>query len=179
MVERAVFLDRDGVLNESELVGGAPRPPARPEDFRLLPGVEEACRALRGAGFALLVVTNQPDVARGALTREAVERVNALLSARLPVDEVLTCFHDDADACGCRKPRAGLLLEAASRRGLDLGRSYMVGDRWKDVEAGRAAGCRSVLIERDYSERRRCRPDWIARDLPDAVRIILQQEAAP
>src|SRR5262245_43916263 len=119
----AVFLDRDGVLNRAFVRDGVPCPPATPEEFELLPGVVEAARRLAGAGFALVVVTNQPDVARGTQTREAVERVNDLVRASLPVLDVLTCYHDRGEGCECRKPRPGMLLEAARRWGLDLKRS--------------------------------------------------------
>src|SRR5262249_27957174 len=140
------------------------------------PGVHEALHRLRAAGFPLVVVTNQPDVARGTQTREHVEEMHEHLRAELPVVDVLTCFHDTADGCGCRKPRPGLLLAAARRWRLDSQRSYMLGDRWSDVAAGQAAGCQTVLLDRPYSSRERCAPDYCARDLADAVRWILGQQ---
>src|SRR5438046_1215247 len=132
----AVFLDRDGVLNRIAVCDGVPHPPPCLGDFELLPGVPEAARRLAETGFALVVVTNQPDVARGTQTRDNVEEMNGRVRAALPVLGVLTCYHDNADGCDCRKPRPGLLLEAARRWRLDLGRSFMVGDRWSDVAAG-------------------------------------------
>lgn len=171
----AVLLDRDGVLNEVFVEDGVTHPPTRPADFTLLPGVAEALTLLAEAGFPMVVVTNQPDVARGSQTREGVEEINDLVRSRLPVLDVLTCFHDTADDCNCRKPRPGLLEEAARRFGLDLVRSFMIGDRWSDVEAGRVAGCRTVLIEGPYSGRERCRPDHCARDLPEAAGWVLSR----
>jgi D-glycero-D-manno-heptose 1,7-bisphosphate phosphatase len=151
----AVFLDRDGVINATIFRDGKPRAPDRVEDFVFLPGVEDAVARLRGAGFAIVVVTNQPDVARGWQTRERVDAMNALVCERLAVDALKVCFHDTADGCACRKPLPGMLHEAARELGLDVADSYMVGDREGDVEAGRAAGCRaSILIRVDASEER-------------------------
>jgi D-glycero-D-manno-heptose 1,7-bisphosphate phosphatase len=172
-VRTAVFLDRDGVLNHTIVRRGIPHPPDDVAACVLLPGVRQACQLLTSAGYVLLVVTNQPDVARGRQCRARVERINAWLQYTLPIQQVLTCYHDTADRCVCRKPKPGLLLQAAQRWGITLPQSFMVGDRWSDVEAGRAAGCTGVLIERAYSERDRCQPAWVARDLLAAVDIIM------
>jgi D-glycero-D-manno-heptose 1,7-bisphosphate phosphatase len=171
----AVFLDRDGVINEISVTDGVPHPPNSVEEFRFLPGVREACAALTSAGYLLIVVTNQPDVARGTQTRAQVEEMNRLVQQELQVDLVLTCYHDNADACDCRKPKPGLLLRAASKWEIDLPRSFMIGDRWSDTEAGKTAGCKTILIEKDYSQRDKCQPDWIALDLPTASRLIPSQ----
>jgi D-glycero-D-manno-heptose 1,7-bisphosphate phosphatase len=171
---RAVFLDRDGVLNRARVVDGVPHPPDSVKDLELLPGVEEACRRLREAGLLLIVVTNQPDVARGAQTLEEVEALNRELSSRLPLDEIRVCPHDDGDACQCRKPAPGMLLDAARDRGIDLERSVMVGDRWRDVEAGRRAGCKTIFIDWGYSERAPEAPDLIVQQLDEAVPWILE-----
>jgi D-glycero-D-manno-heptose 1,7-bisphosphate phosphatase len=173
---RAVFLDRDGVLNASRHVDGVPRPPARLEDLRLLPGVVEACHRLRDARFLLVVATNQPDVARGDQSLECVEQMNAALRAMLPLDDVLVCYHDDSDDCTCRKPRPGLLLEAARRWRIELSRSFMVGDRWRDVAAGRSAGCRTVLV-RGSAEAVAVAPDHATDSLGDAAEWILAAAA--
>ena len=170
----AVFLDRDGVLNRVFERDGVTHPPASPQEFELLPGVGEAAARLAEAGFPLVVITNQPDVARGSQTRAGVEALNDLVRSALPVLGVLTCYHDNADGCACRKPKPGLLLEAARRWGLDLGRSFMVGDRWSDVAAGRAAGCRTVLVETPYSGRHRCAPDHVTADLAGAADWIIR-----
>jgi D-glycero-D-manno-heptose 1,7-bisphosphate phosphatase len=170
---KAVFLDRDGVLNRCFLRDGVTRPPAHLDELELLPGVPQALARLAAAGFALVVVTNQPDVARGTQTRAAVEAINARLLDELPLLDVFTCFHDGPDGCACRKPRPGLLLEAAARYGLDLGCSFLVGDRWSDVVAGQAAGCRAVLIDTPHSGPERCRPDHRAADLGAAADWIL------
>ncbi len=169
----AVFLDRDGVLNHAPVRAGRPHPPAALDEVELLPGVAEACRRLAGAGWALVVVTNQPDIARGTTDRARVDELNRAVTDGLPVLDVLVCPHDDADGCACRKPRPGLLLEAAERWGLDLAGSVMVGDRWRDVDAGRAAGVRTVFVDRGYAEALRGRPDHVVADLPAAAELLL------
>jgi D-glycero-D-manno-heptose 1,7-bisphosphate phosphatase len=172
-LEGAVFLDRDGVLNHSPVVNGRPYAPATVEAFTLLPGVPDAVARLRAAGFALVVVSNQPDVARGRQSRAVVDAMHAVLRERLGLTDIRVCFHDDADACACRKPKPGLLLDAARERRLDLARSFMVGDRWRDVGAGRNAGCRTVFIDYAYDEPRPDAPDAVVSSLAEAAEWIL------
>jgi D-glycero-D-manno-heptose 1,7-bisphosphate phosphatase len=150
---RAVFLDRDGVLNRAIIRGGRPHPPANLGELEILPDVPGALAALKECGFLLLVVTNQPDVARGSQQRAVVESIHEALRTVLPIDDFFVCFHDDRDACGCRKPKPGLLLQAAAKYGLELKSSYLIGDRWRDIEAGQAAGCATLWIDRGYAER--------------------------
>jgi D-glycero-D-manno-heptose 1,7-bisphosphate phosphatase len=152
-LKRAVFLDRDGVLNRALLREGKPFAPSSLADFEVLPDAADCLAELKRLGFLLIVVTNQPEVARGTLAPGALEEMHAALGAQLPLDDILCCFHDDADGCECRKPRPGLLLEAARRYGIDLARSFLIGDRWRDIEAGAAAGCRTVWIDYGYRER--------------------------
>jgi len=170
---RAVFLDRDGVINRAFVRDGKPYPPSGPEELEILPGVPEALSRLSAAGFRLVVVTNQPDVARGRQSRETVGAIHTVLRNRLPIDEFRVCYHDDADCCTCRKPAAGMLLQAAADLGLDLPACFLVGDRWRDVEAGKNAGCATAFIDYGYSERRPEDPDKIVRSLPEAADWIL------
>lgn len=171
MNRRAVFLDRDGVVLASEVRGGVPRP--RHEQPELLPGVGQALSALSSEGFHVLIVTNQPDIARGVVSRAQVDAIHAWLRERLPeVEEIRVCAHDDADGCNCRKPRPGLLQQG----GWDFPRSYMIGDRWRDIEAGRAAGCVTVFIDRGYDEGIGAQYDHRAVDLPEAAAWILARE---
>jgi D-glycero-D-manno-heptose 1,7-bisphosphate phosphatase len=172
---RAVFLDRDGVLNEAVVVRGKPFPPDSVADLVLTPGVEAACAALREAGYLLIMVTNQPDIARGTRDRAAVDAINDALRRRLTLDDVLVCPHDDDDGCTCRKPRPGLILDAAARWHVTLSDSVMVGDRWRDIDAGHGAGCRTVLLFRDYDERPAAGADLIAGTLREAVPWIVAQ----
>ena len=171
----AVFLDRDGVLNEVDVRDGTPHPPSGVEQLRLLPGVVEACYRLRELGFALVVVTNQPDIARGKQTRDEVDRLHDALCARLPLDDIVVCAHDDADDCPCRKPRPGMILDAAARMDLDLAESVCVGDRWRDVEAGKRAGVMAIFVDRGYGERRPTDADATVASLPEAVEVIESQ----
>jgi D-glycero-D-manno-heptose 1,7-bisphosphate phosphatase len=174
-LRRAVFLDRDGVINRTYLRDGVSIPPATVEQFEFLPGVIESARRLSASGFVLVVVTNQPDVARGRTTRDNVERLNDIVRQSLPVVEVLTCYHDRGDNCPCRKPKPGMLLESAARHEIDLGRSFMVGDRPSDIEAGQAAGCRTVLVVTPHGGSERCSPDHSVADLAAAAEWILLQ----
>lgn len=174
-MHRAVFLDRDGVLNRVFLqADGKTHPPASPQDLEVLPGVLDFCLSLHRAGFLLIVVTNQPDVARGTQRLEVVEAINMELRRLLPLDDIRVCYHDEADNCPCRKPKPGMLLEAGLDWGLEFLTSFMVGDRWTDVEAGRRAGCKTVLVHAAISEERRCQPDFQAASLQEAERWILQ-----
>ena len=168
---RAVFLDRDGVLNRAVVREGRPYPPASAAELEIDPEAPRILAELKRAGFLLLVATNQPDVARGAQTRAEVEAIHRALRQALPLDGVLVCWHDDADACGCRKPAPGLMVEAGARYGIDLARSFLIGDRWRDVEAGRRAGCATVWIDRGYQERGPSEP-------PDACVGSLAEAAA-
>jgi D-glycero-D-manno-heptose 1,7-bisphosphate phosphatase len=171
-MRRAVFLDRDGVLNRTIVRDGTPYPPRDVGELELLPGVAQALSLLAQQGFLLVVVTNQPDVARGTQTRETIEQINQRLRESLPILAILTCYHDNADQCACRKPRPGMILEAAKRYDIDLRQSFMVGDRWSDVAAGRAAGCTTLLIDVSYNQRERCIPDYDVADLLAATEII-------
>jgi D-glycero-D-manno-heptose 1,7-bisphosphate phosphatase len=169
----AVFLDRDGVLNQVFVRDDVTHPPTCVEEFVLLPGAAKAVRRLHAAGFVLVVVTNQPDVARGVQTHEGVEAIHARLRAELPMLEVLACYHDNGDNCACRKPKPGMLWQAAHRWRLDLSRSFLVGDRWSDLAAGQAAGCHTLLVETPYSGAARCRPDHCVHSLAEAADWIL------
>ena len=172
----AVFVDRDGVINKGVIRQGRPHPPDSVDEVEILPGVAEALQRLKAAGFAVIVVTNQPDVARGRQTVEVVEAINRTLARELPIDEFRVCFHDDADDCLCRKPKPGLLTRAPH---YDLARSFMVGDRWRDVEAGRTAGVRgAILVEYGYDESLSAEPDVRVGSLLEAADWILAHAAA-
>lgn len=173
MPQRVVFLDRDGVLNRAFPEGGTTRPPMSVAELELLPGVKESLARLRAAGFALVVVTNQPDVARGKQTRAAVEEINATMRAELPLLDVFACYHDGPDKCSCRKPQPGMLLAAAAKHDLDLDSAFLIGDRWSDIVAAHAAGCAAVLIDTPFSNAERCNPDHRAADITGAANWIL------
>jgi D-glycero-D-manno-heptose 1,7-bisphosphate phosphatase len=168
-----IFLDRDGVLNEAFLGDGSPIPPRTPADFRLLPGVVEACTTFAEHGLALVVVTNQPDLARGALSRADLEAMHDVLRTSLPLDAIMVCEHDSAEGCPCRKPRPGMILEAARALDLDLDASVAVGDRWRDIDAARRAGVHAVHIEWNHGESLRQSPDATFSSLFEARDHIL------
>jgi transaldolase len=177
---RAVFFDRDGVLNDAVVRDGLPYPPASLAEMRIPPGLPHQIARVRSAGFLAIGVTNQPDVARGLQTREAADAMNHAVRAAVHLDALLVCYHDDADRCRCRKPAPGLLEAAAQRYGIDLSQSIMVGDRWRDVEAGRRASCRTVFIDYDYREAKPMpEADVTVRSLEDSVAWILDESAAP
>lgn len=176
VIMRAVFLDRDGVINRATVRDGKPYPPGTLDELEVLDGVPDALSKLREAGFRLIVVTNQPDVARGTQTRETVEAMHARLTSELAVDEVVACYHD-GDACDCRKPKPGALLEAARRHGVALERSFMVGDRWRDIEAGQRAGCRCLFVDHGYREQQPAGQFVRVASLADAAEWILGNQS--
>ncbi len=176
-VNRAVFLDRDGVINRALEKESKPYPPTSLAEFEILPEVPAACAKLKAAGFLLVVATNQPDVGRGTLKQEVVEKIHAHMLAQLPIDRVEVCYHagQGLSDCDCRKPKPGMLLRAAKELNIDLVQSWMVGDRWRDVDCGHAAGCKTIFIDRGYAEELKQKPDFSARNLGEAADIILSQ----
>lgn len=150
---RAVFLDRDGVINRAVVKDGKPFPPANTDELEIFPDASSALADLKCRGFLLIVVTNQPDVARGKQQRSVVEQINLAITSALPLDQVLVCYHSEKEKCDCRKPLPGLLVRAAREYQIDLAASFMVGDRWRDIDAGHNAGCKTVLIDYAYKER--------------------------
>jgi D-glycero-D-manno-heptose 1,7-bisphosphate phosphatase len=173
---RAIFLDRDGVLNRALVREGKPFPPRALAEVEILPGVPEALLALKEAGFILITVSNQPDVARGTLSRDTVDSINAYLGERMPMDRFIMCYHDSSDNCLCRKPKPGMLLEGALEFNIDLSGSYMIGDRWRDVEAGINAGCKTFFIEYGYDERQPESYNFATSSLFKAAQKILSTE---
>lgn len=174
--KRAVFLDRDGVLNQLLPGGPAGTSPQSVAETIIYPDVPGALARLHNAGFLLIVTTNQPDVARGRQSRAGVESIHAHLAAQLPLDDIEVCYHDDVDDCACRKPKPGLIRDAAARHGIDIAASYMVGDRWRDVDAGLAAGCTTILIERRHQEELRGKPAVAVASLGEAAAWIEKRE---
>jgi D-glycero-D-manno-heptose 1,7-bisphosphate phosphatase len=173
---RAVFLDRDGVLNRAIVRNGQPFSPARVSELELLPDAREACDLLKASGFHLVVVTNQPEVGRGTIDRKSVEQINEKISGSLPIDRIEVCYDCD-DSSEFRKPNPGMLKHAAEALDVDLDRSFMVGDRWRDVDCGYAAGCRTIFIDHGYSEPLKKLPHYRVKNLLEAARIIVEVAA--
>jgi D-glycero-D-manno-heptose 1,7-bisphosphate phosphatase len=169
---RAVFLDRDGVINRNTVRDGRPVGPATLADFVILPGVPEAVEAFRAAGYLVIVATNQPAAGAGL-----VEAMHAKMRQALRLDDVKICPHTEAENCNCRKPKPGLLLEAAKQHGIALPESWMIGDRWRDIDAGRAAGCRTIFVDHHYAnEPRPQAPDFTVASLAEAVPIVVEKK---
>jgi D-glycero-D-manno-heptose 1,7-bisphosphate phosphatase len=173
----AVFLDRDGTINRAVVRDGKPYPPSDLTGLDILPGAAEAVRRLKQEGFLIIVVTNQPDVATGKTSRATVEEIHERLRHCMPIDDFKVCYEVDSPNCTCYKPKPGLLLEAAAQRGIDLAGSYMIGDRWRDVGAGQAAGCKTFFIDCGYGEQLSYTPDWVVSSLGEAAEIILSSRA--
>lgn len=170
MLNRAVFLDRDGVLNHAIIKKGKPYPPANLDELQIMEDGFAALSRLKAAGFFLICVTNQPDVARGKILKTTVEAINQAISQALPLNEIRVCYHDDDDNCACRKPLPGLLLNAACEHDIALTNSFMIGDRWRDIDAGWRAGCKTILLDYAYQEKSSTiAPDFITTTLTEAV----------
>jgi D-glycero-D-manno-heptose 1,7-bisphosphate phosphatase len=175
----AVFFDRDGVLNHAVVRAGKPYPPKDLSEFQIVDRAREQLLRLKALGFLLVVVTNQPDIARGRQTQSRVDEMNERLRRELPLDDILVCPHGSNDGCNCRKPSPGLLLHAAGRFGIEMKKSFLIGDRWRDIDAGHAAGCTTVLIDCGYREQGPARePALRAHSLAEAVSFIANHRAA-
>lgn len=177
----AVFLDRDGVLNRSLVRDGKPYAPRNLSDFHILPEAAAALARLKAAGYLLVVVTNQPDIGNALVDPATVAAMHDLLRKALPIDDIRCCPHTREDGCACRKPRPGMLLDAAAEWNIDLAASAMIGDRAGDMAAGRAAGCGlCIFIDRGYAETGPdIEADLIVRDLGDAVGWLLESQKPP
>ncbi len=169
----AVFFDRDGVLIEADIRNGMPYSVQSLDEMRIFPGVKGAIKTLKEAGFKIIAATNQPDVATGKQEKRVVEAMNQHLMETLAIDAFKVCYHVDEDDCQCRKPKAGMLIEAAQEWSIDLGRSFMVGDRWRDIDAGKAAGCKTLFIDYGYREQSPENPDFVIGSVVEASEIIL------
>jgi D-glycero-D-manno-heptose 1,7-bisphosphate phosphatase len=172
--KKAIFLDRDGVLNKLIFRNGKAQAPYTLEEFELFPGVEQACKKFKDHHFLIIVVTNQPDVARGWVNKDSVELINKKISEQIHIDEIKICFHVNADNCECRKPMPGMLLEAADHWNINLLESFMIGDRYSDISAGIKAGCKTILIgpgdeKGDFPD-----PHYSADSLIESVDFILK-----
>jgi D-glycero-D-manno-heptose 1,7-bisphosphate phosphatase len=171
--ERAVFLDRDGVINKVILREGKPFSPRRLDQYVLNDGIREAVQQLKNNGFKIIVVSNQPDLARGEITEDILHSMTERLKSEIPIDDIYICPHDDHHKCSCRKPRPGMLLQAAQKWDIDLTESFLIGDTWKDMEAGKACGCKTILLDACYNQDARC--DLRVKSLSEAASIILEK----
>ncbi|HZR25046.1 MAG TPA: HAD family hydrolase [Vicinamibacterales bacterium] len=175
LIRRAVFLDRDGIINSPCVRDGKPYAPVTASEFVLCPDAPAIVHMLRAAGFELAVVTNQPEIARGTISPAALDAMHAIVRSELAIEHIFVCPHDDGDGCVCRKPKPGMILTAARQLDVDLRASFMIGDRWRDVGAGRNAGCRTVLVDYGYDDPRSYEPDYRATSVGEAAEWVIAQ----
>ena len=171
-MRRAIFLDRDGTLNKAFIKNGLPFSPLSFSEFEILPGIKESILRFKKLNFVCLLVTNQPDVSRGKIKKNVVIQMNRLLKSEVKLDDIFVCYHDDLDNCECRKPKPGLLLDAGKKWNINLNKSYMIGDRWKDVQAGINAGCKTIFINNNYKENKEVKANFTTDTLLSAVHIL-------
>ena len=150
-MKRAVFLDRDGVVNEVVFRNGEVASPRSLEEFTWTEDIQKAINQLKSASFLVFIITNQPDIARKKMDPLFLDQVSKLIHQELPIDEIVVCPHDNQDNCPCRKPKPGMILTLAQKWNIDLSQSFLIGDSWKDMSAGKAANCKTILIQRDYN----------------------------
>ncbi len=171
-MKRAIFLDRDGVLNETIIKKKEITSPLNLDELKLIPGVKETLFTFKKYGYLLIMVTNQPDIARNKNTKKNVEEINNFLKNHLNLDDIFVCYHDDKDFCDCRKPKSGMLIEASKKYNIDLLKSYIIGDRWRDVGAGKNAKCKTIFIDFKYQEKLISKPDYTITNIADARNIV-------
>ena len=171
-MKKAIFLDRDGVINKAFIKDGLPKSPNSLSELKILPGVKESILRLKELDFICLVVTNQPDVPRGKINKNTVIEINNFLLKEIKLDDFFVCYHDDNDNCDCRKPKPGLLLEASKKWNVELKKSFMIGDRWRDIQAGEKIGCKTIFIDYKYKEKKPKNPDFTTDTLLKATYII-------
>ena len=174
-MDKAVFLDRDGVLNRVYVRDGKSYAPRNIKDFILLPYAVPSVKKLREAGYLVIVVTNQPDINNGLITRENVDKMHIQLKRKTLVNEIFLCPHSREENCGCRKPKAGMLIEAANLFHINLRKSFMIGDRASDIAAGLEAGCRTIFINRKYNETAPVTQEITFLSIKSATNYIIKQ----
>lgn len=172
-MKKAVFFDRDGTLNKSFIIKNKPYAPKSYKDFQIFPESIEVVRILKKAGYLIVVVTNQPDISTGLISKSELKKMHRDLKKTLDIDEIFHCPHTDEKGCKCRKPKPGMIHKAKKKWGIDLNKSYLVGDQWKDIEAGRSAGVMTILVKRSYSGN--CLPHYTVKKIGDVVDIILNR----
>ena len=171
MGKSAIFLDRDGIVNKAIVKNNKPYSPQNFEELELVTGIRQLIEFLKHK-YLIFVVSNQPEVARGNQNKEDVETINDYLSSQLSIDSFLICFHDDQDFCNCRKPKAGLILWAAEKYDIDLKSSWVIGDRWRDIEMGKKVGCKTIFVNYNYDETQPLKPDFIVKSINEIFIII-------
>ena len=173
-MKKAIFLDRDGIINHVKLVEGKPYPPSDLSEFIIMSNIKEFLELSHKNNYLNIIITNQPDVSRGKITASAVEEINSFIKANLKIDDIYTCFHDDKDFCECRKPKPGNIIKAALNYQIDLSNSYMIGDRWRDIESGKNAGCKTIYVDYNYRETKPTAYDFKVNSVKELKGIVFQ-----
>ena len=171
-MKKAVFLDRDGVINKAFIKNGLPESPNSLSELEILPRVKESILRLKKLNFICLVVTNQPDVQRGKIKKNTIIKMNNFLKKKIELDDIFVCYHDDQDNCNYRKPKPGLLLQARKKWNVDFKKSFIVGDRWRDIQAGKKVGCKTIFLDYKYKDIKPKNPDFVTDTLLNATYII-------
>jgi D-glycero-D-manno-heptose 1,7-bisphosphate phosphatase len=172
MTRKAVLLDRDGIINQPIIINGKPFPPSSLSEFELVDSIGVCLDLLRNRGYLLIIFTNQPDVARGKTRAAEVEGLHEFVRKRLPIDKIYSCYHDNSDNCECRKPKPGMIHKAEKDFDLDLSQCFVVGDRWRDIDAGTSAGCMTIFVDYGYDENLRKKPDYTVNKVLEITNII-------
>ena len=171
-MKKAIFLDRDGVLNNVNVNKGKPFSPSSFKEFKVLPNVRSTIEKFKLLNYLCIVVTNQPDISRGKISKNEVSKMNNYLKKQIKIDDLFACYHDDVDECECRKPKPGLLFFAGKKWDIDFKKSYLIGDREKDILAGNAAGCKTIFIDNNYGEKKPLSQNFTITSLEQTLKII-------
>jgi D-glycero-D-manno-heptose 1,7-bisphosphate phosphatase len=169
---RAVFLDRDGIINKSIIIRNKPFSPKCVQEVKIIDGIDDLLRFLATNNYLIIVITNQPEISRGNITEKNVFAINDYLEWLLPINEIYTCPHQDSDNCVCRKPKIGSYLDAIRKYKIDVSQSFNIGDRWRDIEAGRSAGLKNIFVNYGYSEKQPENSDYIVKSVKDIIPIF-------
>ena len=168
----AVFLDRDGTLNKAYIKKGLPISPPSFNKLKIIKGVKKSINKLKKLNFMCIMITNQPDVARAKIKKKTVIKMNSFIKSKLKLDDIFVCYHDDKHKCKCRKPKPGLLIQASKKWKIDFSKSFMIGDRWKDISAGKKVGCKTIFINNNYKLDKIVNADFTYKTLLKAVNKI-------
>jgi D-glycero-D-manno-heptose 1,7-bisphosphate phosphatase len=169
---KALFFDRDGILNEAVVINNKPYPPSSKKLVIIPQSIRDLTEFFIN-DYLLIGITNQPDVARGTQNKLVVEEINCYLKYELNLTDIFTCYHDDKDNCNCRKPKPGMILQAQKIYDIDLANSFLVGDRWRDVECGRNASVKTIFVNFNYNEKKP-EADFTVNEISSIKNIILQ-----
>ena len=175
-MKKAIFLDRDGVLSKTSLVNGKSFAPRNLRDFKLYSDSTQSVKKLKSIGFMVFVVTNQPDVGKKLISRSTLEQMHNKLKKKTHVDGIYVCVHRQDENCYCRKPNPGMILDAAKKHHIDWKKSFVVGDRASDIEAGQKANCRTIFLKKKYYENAPTKQEATFLNLREATNYILKQE---